>query len=108
MILQLQLPPLPSGLAFGLGMLVIGLGLVITWRAYQGSRRNASRPMLLFAVGMLFVTVIPSVVELVVIPLFVARYFSAAAPAIEYALVGSRASEALGIGILLYSLYVRR
>jgi len=107
-MLVFQFPPLPSGVAFGFGLLVIGLGLVITWRAYQGFRRNESRPMLLLAVGMLFITVIPSVLELLVIPLFVARYFPAAAPAIEYTLIGSRASEAAGIGILLYSLYVRR
>lgn len=97
-----------SVLVFGLGLLVIGLGLLITWRAYQGARRNESRPMLLLAVGMLFLTVIPSIAEMIVIPWFIVRLLAPAHPAHEYALIASRASQATGILVLLYSIRHRR
>ncbi|WP_255149759.1 DUF7521 family protein [Halorarius halobius] len=103
---QLRPTPLPAAAAFALGLLVVVLGVVITARAYQGHRRNESRPMLYLAVGMLLITVVPSLAEMVVVP-FVARYFAATAPAIEYTLVASRASEAAGILVLLYSLRAR-
>jgi hypothetical protein len=106
-VIPQQFPPLVGTLNVGLGLLVIVLGLAITWRAFQGSRRNDSRPLLFLAVGMLFITVLPSILELVVVPL-VARYFVATAPAIELTLVTSRTSKVLGIAILLYSLHVRR
>lgn len=103
-----QFTPLPSAIAFGLGLLVVILGLAITWRAFQGYRRNESRPMLLLAAGMLLVTVVPSIVEMFVVPLVIGRYLSAASPAFEYALILSRASEATGILVILYSLYARK
>lgn len=99
--------PLRSVLAFGLGLLVIALGLVITVRAYQGARRNESRPMLLLAAGLLLLTVIPSIAEMIVIPWFIARLLPAAHPAHEYALVASRTSQAAGLLVLLYSIRSR-
>lgn len=95
-----------SYLAVGLGILVILLGLALTVRALQGARRNDSRPMLYLAIGMALITLVPTVMEMVVIP-FVARAVRASAPAIEQAIVASRASEATGIAVILYSLSVR-
>lgn len=99
--------PLRSVLVFGLGLLVVVLGLAVTLRAFQGARRNDSRRMLLLAVGLLLITVIPSLSELIVIPWFIVRYFAAANPAHEYALIVSRTSEAVGILVLLYSVHGR-
>lgn len=87
----------------GLALLVIVLGFSIIWRAYQGARRNDSRAMLLLAIGLLFITVIPSIIE-ILLPIF-ARFVTPASPAIDYTIIASRASEATGIGILLYSLH---
>lgn len=99
--------PTPSIVAFAVGLLVIFLGLIITWRAYQGYRRNDNRPMLLFVLGMLLITVIPTLAEIIIIPWFIGRYLPAASPAFEYALLFSRTCEATGIGALLYSLHIR-
>lgn len=102
-----ELPLAPSGIAFAVGLLVIILGLAITWRAYQGYRRNDSHPMLLLAIGMLLITVIPTLVELILIPWFIGRYFPASSSAFGYTLLTSRICEATGIGVLLYSLHIR-
>jgi hypothetical protein len=107
MIAFFQSAVTPDLIASGLGWLVIGLGVVISWRALQGYRRNSSRPMLFFAIGIIFLTVLPSIIEMLVIP-FVARYFVSTGRVVEYTIIGSRLSKALGIGILLYSLSIRR
>lgn len=99
--------PTVSVAAFAVGLLVIVLGLYITWRAYQGYRRNDNRPMVFFALGMLLITVIPPLVDMIIIPLFIGRYLPASSPAFEYALLISRTCEATGIVILLYSLHIR-
>lgn len=101
-ILQLDI------VAFGIGWIVILLGLAISWRAYQGFRRNESRPMLLLAIGMMLITVVPTFTELVIIPWFVARYTSPGTGTISLTLAVSRMCEATGISVLLYSLHVRR
>lgn len=89
----------------GLGVLVIILGIILVWRAYQGARRNDSRSMLLLAIGLLFITVFPSVATMTLS--FVAQYLTSTTP-IEYTIIAYRASEVLGIGILLYSIHTRR
>ena len=94
--------------AFGVGLIVILLGLLISWRAYQGSRRNDSRPMVLLAIGMMLITVVPTLTELLVIPWFVVRYTSAGTGAISLTLTVSRLCEAAGICVLIYSLHSRR
>ena len=94
--------------AFSVGVIVILLGLVISWRAYQGSRRNESRPMFLLAIGMMLITVVPTLTELVVIPWFVARYTSPGTGTVSLTLTVSRLCEAVGISVLIYSLRSRR
>jgi len=89
----------------GLGLLVIVLGIILVWRAYQGAQRNDSRSMLLLAVGLLFITVFPSVATMI-LP-FVTQYLTSTT-SIEYTIIASRASEVLGVGILLYSIHTRR
>lgn len=100
--------PSPDAIAFATGVLVVVLGIVISGRAYQGYRRNDSRPMLLLAIGMLLITVIPTLAEIVVIPWFVARYTAPGTGAISLSLIVSRVCEAIGIGVLIYSLHSRR
>jgi hypothetical protein len=107
MALETMLPA-SDAVAFGVGVVVILLGLTITWRACQGYRRNDSRPMFLLAIGMLLVTVVPTLTELIVVPWFVARYTSPGAGTVSLTLAVSRLCEAVGIGVLLYSLHVRR
>lgn len=102
-----SLIPVFDRIAFGVGLIVILLGITISWRAYQGYRRNESRPMLLLAIGMLLITVIPTLVEIIVVPWFVARYFTPGTGAVSLTLTLSRTSEAVGIGVLIYSLHSR-
>jgi hypothetical protein len=106
---------IPAGLfpsadivAFATGVLVVLLGLYISGRAYQGYRRNESHPMLLLAIGMLLITVIPTLVELIIIPWFVARYTAPGTGVISLTLTISRVCEAIGIGVIIYSLHSGR
>lgn len=94
-------------IAFAIGLIVVLLGITISWRAYQGFRRNESRPMLLLAIGMVLITVLPTLVEIVVVPWFVARYATPGTGAVSLTLTLSRTSEAVGIGVLIYSLHSR-
>ncbi|WP_226004940.1 DUF7521 family protein [Natrinema salinisoli] len=48
---------------FFAGMASAALGTVVTWTAYRGYARNASRPMLFLAVGVAFLTVVPFVLS---------------------------------------------
>ncbi|MHB9288341.1 hypothetical protein ACKVMT_15030 [Halobacteriales archaeon Cl-PHB] len=45
------------------GYVTVALGLAISYIAYQGWRRNDSRPMLLIAVGFILVIGIPGVLQ---------------------------------------------
>lgn len=107
-MVQSGLIPSADVVAFAAGVVVVILGLAISGRAYQGYRRNESRPMLLLAIGMLLITVIPTLAEIIVIPWFVARYTAPGAGAISASLTISRVCEAIGIGVLIYSLHSRR
>ena len=104
----ISLLPALGSVALGIGLVVILLGLVISWRAYQGFRRNESRPMLLLAIGMMLITVVPTFTELVIIPWFVVRYTSPGTGAVSLTLTVSRLCEAVGISVLLYSINIRR
>ena len=104
----ISLLPALGSVALGIGLVVILLGLVISWRAYQGFRSNESRPMLLLAIGMMFITVVPTFTELVIIPWFVVRYTSPGTGAVSLTLTVSRLCEAVGISVLLYSIHIRR
>jgi hypothetical protein len=104
----ISLLPALGSVALGIGLVVILLGLVISWRAYQGFRRNESRPMLLLAIGMMLITVVPTFTELVIIPWFVVRYTSPGTGAVSLTLTVSRLCEAVGISVLLYSIHIRR
>jgi len=78
--------------------LVTGLlGAAITYRAYQGYRRNRSEPMLYLALGLVLVTVVPPVVSLTLATL-------TALPGwlVVLAMTGS---QTLGLLSVLYSLY---
>lgn len=107
-MLQSELLPSSGAVAFAAGLLVVGLGVVISWRAYQGYRRNGSRPMLLLAIGMLLITVVPTLTESIVVPWFVARLTAPGTGATALTLTVSRLCEAAGIGVLIYSLHSRR
>ena len=104
----ISLLPALGSVALGIGLVVILLGLVISWRAYQGFRRNESRPMLLLAIGMMLITVVPTFTELVIIPWFVVRYTSPGTEVVSLTLTVSRLCEAVGISVLLYSIHIRR
>ena len=104
----ISLLPALGSVALGIGLVVTLLGLVISWRAYQGFRRNESRPMLLLAIGMMLITVVPTFTELVIIPWFVVRYTSPGTGAVSLTLTVSRLCEAVGISVLLYSIHIRR
>lgn len=106
-MVQSGLIPSPDAIAFAAGVGVVVLGLAISARAYQGYRRNESRPMLLLASGMLLITVIPTLSEIIVIPWFVARYTAPGTGAVSLSLIISRGFEAIGIGVLIYSLHSR-
>lgn len=91
--------------AYSLGILVVLLGIILVWRAYQGARRNDSRPMLLLAIGLLFITVLPSMAQMA-LPIL-SGLVTSISP-IEYTIIVSQISEIMGIGILLYSIHTRR
>lgn len=97
-----------SAIAFASGIVVLILGSALSFRAYQGHRRNQSRPMLLLAIGISLITVFPTLSELIIVPWFVARYFTPGTGAVSLTLTVSRVSEAIGISFILYSLHMRR
>lgn len=100
--------PSPASIAFAAGVVVIVLGFALSGRAYQGYRRNDSCPMLLLAIGMLLITVVPTLTEIILVPWFVARYTTPGTGAISLALTISRLCESAGIGVIIYSLHSRR
>ena len=56
--------PLPAvlgadGAVFAFGAVVAVVGVYVAYRAYDGYRRNASRPMLYLAVGIALLTAVP-------------------------------------------------
>lgn len=72
------------------------IGLVIAYIAFQGYRRNRSRPMLAISIGFVLVLGIPFV-------LFVLFYTVPGVPEIPAALV-MEASQLVGLLVILYAL----
>ena len=83
-------------------VLLVGLSLLIVYQAYRGYRRHGSRPMLFLALGVVLLTIVPTVVSVVA-----AYYVSAVtfgltiAPLIE-------SIRVVGLASIVYSLYGRR
>ena len=75
------------------------LGLVIARKAYQGYRRNASRPMLYLAAGIVLLTAVPAILSL-----FLSTF--TALPSYLVVVV-TNGSELLGLLAIAYSLYGR-
>lgn len=92
---------------FTLTLLAMGVGCVIAFQAYRGYRRNGSRPMFYLAVGLVLLTVVPFLVSIVFTT--IGRQLGASPFFYEFALpIVSRLIELLGLGSILYSLYMRR
>ena len=103
----LQFDGLGIGILAGVGLSLVStvLGLAIAYIAFQGYRRNSSRPMLFVAVGFLFVFVIPFLLS---IGPTVAIITGRVAPIIAQisAVVGivSEVSRVIGLVSILYGL----
>lgn len=108
MIQPKLIPPGWDAMPFATGVVVLVLGLAISGRAYQGYQRNDSRPMLLLAIGMLLITVFPTLLEIIIIPWIVARYTEPGTGAFVLTVTVSHVCEAVGIGVIIYSLHSRR
>lgn len=93
-----------GAVALWLGVVVVLLGLGLSGLAYQGFRRNESQAMLLLAVGIFFITVVPTFFEEVV-AFYIIR--TKALPFVWVQIL-SRLSEAFGLGLLLYSVHTGR
>jgi len=81
---------------------LISLSLVIVSQAVRGYRRNGSRPMLFLALGIVLLTIVPTVVTTVG-----ARLYSAQTVGLVVSPL-SNSIEVLGLGSIVYSLYGRR
>lgn len=100
---------MPGGVDLGavntwLGLLVVVLGVVLSGLAYQGYRRNDSQAMLLLAVGILFLAVAPAFFQEVVAFYIIREELT---PFIWVNIL-SRLSETVGLGLILYSIYIQR
>lgn len=74
------------------------LGIFIAYQAFRGYRRNDSRPMLFIAIGFVLVLAFPFVLLLVTL----------AVPGVPVWAVGllTQASELLGLGSIIYALWM--
>lgn len=90
-----------------LTLLAISVSLFIVFQAYRGSRRNDSRRMLFLAIGLMFLTVVPFSLSLVLTALGQSLQVG---PRLYtfYLPVTTRLAELCGLGSLLYSLYIDR
>lgn len=95
-----------NALVLGLALLATTLSAVISYQAYNGYRRNGSRPMLYLAVGFAFITVVPFFVDIlfyaVVGQVYGARAAAIVLPSTKYGF------QIIGLAFVLYSLYGRR
>ena len=87
-------------------LLGLVLGLAIVFQAYRGYRRNASRPMLWLAVGLVLLTVVPFLLSLVVASVGPRLGFGPTVYAYHVPILG-RLVEVAGLVSVLYSLYCR-
>ncbi|WP_152041185.1 DUF7521 family protein [Salinigranum salinum] len=81
---------------------LVSLSLVIVYQAIRGYRRNGSRPMLFLALGIVLLTIVPTVVTLVGARLYSARTVGLVVSPL------SNSIKVLGLGSIVYSLYGRR
>lgn len=112
--IELQISGLRIGILIGIGLSLVSviLGIIITYIAFQGYRRNSSRPMLFVAVGFLFVFVIPILISagpsLVAFLIVTTGRYSGLAPLIARAstIVGVivQAIRVIGLLSILYGL----
>ena len=83
-------------------VLLFLLSLVIVSQAIRGYRRNGSRPMLFLALGIVMLTVVPTVVLLLG-----AQFYSARTVGLVISPL-TNSIEVLGLASIVYSLYGRR
>lgn len=81
---------------------LISLSLVIVSQAVRGYRRNGSRPMLFLALGIVLLTIVPTVVTIVGARLYNARTVGLVVSPLTNSI------KVLGLGSIVYSLYGRR
>ncbi|PSQ17559.1 hypothetical protein BRD00_07620 [Halobacteriales archaeon QS_8_69_26] len=86
----------PRTVLFVSEFLSIGLGLVIAYIAFQGYRRNDSRPMLFIAVGFVLVTGLPAV--------FAGAFLAFAEVGELAAAAATQVSEIIGMLCIIYAL----
>lgn len=85
-------------------LIAMVLGLFIAFQAYRGYRRNRSRRMLFLALGLLFLTVVPFLLSLVVT--FLAQQLGVSMSLYTIS-IATRIVEIIGLACLLYSLSIR-
>lgn len=78
-------------------VLTVVLALAITYRAYDGYRSVRSKPLLYLAVGIVFVAVVPTLFGFLFPTLTTVTQLQLS--------VATNASQLLGLGIILYSIY---
>ncbi len=83
-------------------LLLFGLSLIVVSQAVRGYRRNDSRPMLFLALGIVLLTIVPTVVTIVGARLYDARTVGLVISPLASSI------EVLGLGSIVYSLYGRR
>jgi hypothetical protein len=83
-------------------LLSISPSLLVVYQAIGGYRRNGSRPMLLLALGVVLLTVVPTVVTICGTRLDSARTVGLIVSPVTNSI------EALGVGRIVYSLYRRQ
>ena len=83
-------------------VLLVSLSLIVIYQAYRGYRRHGGRPLLFLALGVAFLTIVPTLITLLATLLLTKT---------EIVLVVSPATETLrviGLFSIIYSMYGRR
>lgn len=83
-------------------VLLFGLSLLVVFQAIRGYRRNGSRPMLFLALGIVLLTIVPTVVLF-----FGARWYGARTVGLVISPLANSV-EVVGLASIVYSLYGRR
>jgi hypothetical protein len=81
--------------------LLFGLSIVVVSQAVRGYRRNGSRPMLFLALGIVLLTIVPTIVTIVGARLYSARTVGLIVSPL------SNSIEVFGLGSIVYALYGR-
>lgn len=88
------------------GLVTLVLGIAIAYVAFRGYRRNASRPMLLIAIGFVLAVAIPGTLSYLVYGLNTVANVSLGIDLINLAVL-MRVSEIVGMASILYALVMR-